>query len=114
MGKRANHLSSGRSERKDRSQIHGEGELRQDTTAIVSNSWTPSPRNIVRRISDRRRRREETLAKKSSQQSAENIFTNADVYAYERELAKLHPDNRHIKDKIRQKLQVLRDLGILS
>jgi hypothetical protein len=25
----------------------------------------------------------------------------------------LHPDNRHIKDKIRQQLQVLRDLGIL-
>jgi len=41
-------------------------------------------------------------------------FTNADVYAHERELAKLHPDNRHIKDKIRQQLQVLRDLGILT
>ncbi|MGH7940455.1 MAG: hypothetical protein ACREFR_05225 [Limisphaerales bacterium] len=42
------------------------------------------------------------------------MFTNADVYAHERELAQLHPDNRHIKDKIRQQLQVLRDLGILS
>jgi type II restriction enzyme len=28
-------------------------------------------------------------------------------------LEKLHPDNRHIKDKIRQQLQVLRDLGLL-
>lgn len=41
-------------------------------------------------------------------------FSNADVYAFERELAELHPDNQHIKDKIRQKLQVLRDAGFLD
>jgi type II restriction enzyme len=41
-------------------------------------------------------------------------FTNDDVYAYERELAALHPGNRHIRDKIRQQLQVLRDTGFLS
>lgn len=41
-------------------------------------------------------------------------FTLADVYAYERELQKLHPDNRHVRDKIRQQLQVLRDLGRLT
>jgi type II restriction enzyme len=40
-------------------------------------------------------------------------FTTADAYAFERELEQLHPDNRHIKDKIRQQLQVLRDLGLL-
>jgi type II restriction enzyme len=40
-------------------------------------------------------------------------FTNDDVYAFERELAALHPDNRHIRDKIRQQLQVLRDAGFL-
>jgi type II restriction enzyme len=28
-------------------------------------------------------------------------------------LEKLHPDNRHVKDKIRQQLQVLRDAGLL-
>jgi hypothetical protein len=28
-------------------------------------------------------------------------------------LEKLHPDNRHIRDKIRQQLQVLRDMGFL-
>jgi predicted Rdx family selenoprotein len=28
-------------------------------------------------------------------------------------LEQLHPDNRHIKDKIRQQLQVLRDAGLL-
>jgi type II restriction enzyme len=40
-------------------------------------------------------------------------FTTADAYAFTRELEKLHPDNRHVKDKIRQQLQVLRDLGLL-
>ena len=41
-------------------------------------------------------------------------FTLADVYAHSTHLAKLHPDNRHVRDKIRQQLQVLRDLGLLS
>jgi type II restriction enzyme len=29
-------------------------------------------------------------------------------------LAKLHPHNAHVRDKIRQQLQVLRDLGLLE
>lgn len=37
-----------------------------------------------------------------------------EVYAYEKELAKLYPNNKHIKDKLRQQLQVLRDNGYLS
>ncbi len=41
-------------------------------------------------------------------------FTLNEVYAYEEELARNHPDNRHIKDKIRQQLQILRDKGILK
>ena len=40
-------------------------------------------------------------------------FITADAYAFTRELEKLHPDNRHVKDKIRQQLQVLRDAGLL-
>lgn len=40
-------------------------------------------------------------------------FTNAHVYACAPELEKLHPDNKHITDKIRQQLQVLRNLGLL-
>lgn len=40
-------------------------------------------------------------------------FTTADAYVFTRELEKLHPDNRHVKDKIRQQLQVLRDAGLL-
>jgi type II restriction enzyme len=41
-------------------------------------------------------------------------FTLADVYAHANALAKLHPKNAHIRDKIRQQLQVLRDLGLLE
>jgi len=41
-------------------------------------------------------------------------FNLKDVYARERELARLHPDNRHVRDKIRQQLQVLRDKGLLE
>jgi type II restriction enzyme len=40
-------------------------------------------------------------------------FTLREVYAYEDYLGKLHPDNTHIRPKIRQQLQLLRDLGIL-
>lgn len=42
------------------------------------------------------------------------IFSLAEVYAHADELAKLHPANRHVLDKIRQQLQVLRDLGLLT
>lgn len=42
-----------------------------------------------------------------------NVFTNADIYAYESHFQRLHPNNRHIRDKIRQQLQVLRDGGFL-
>lgn len=41
-------------------------------------------------------------------------FTLADVYAFEKRLAELHPKNRHIRPKIRQQLQVLRDYGIIE
>lgn len=41
-------------------------------------------------------------------------FSLDEMYAFENELSKKHPDNRHIKDKIRQQLQVLRDKGYLE
>jgi len=40
-------------------------------------------------------------------------FTLADAYSLEPHLASLHPANRHVRDKIRQQLQILRDLGLL-
>jgi len=41
-------------------------------------------------------------------------FTLVDVYAHNAALAKLHPKNAHVRDKIRQQLQVLRDLDLLE
>ena len=40
-------------------------------------------------------------------------FTNQDVYAFEAHFKKLYPDNDHIRDKIRQKLQDLARAGFL-
>ncbi len=41
-------------------------------------------------------------------------FSLDDVYEFESELRASHPLNRHIRPKIRQQLQVLRDLGLLE
>ena len=41
-------------------------------------------------------------------------FMLEDVYDFENELKMLHPDNFHIKDKIRQQLQYLRDEGFIE
>ncbi len=43
-----------------------------------------------------------------------NEIALRDVYAFAPHLEKLHPDNRHVRDKIRQQLQVLRDLGFVE
>ena len=43
-----------------------------------------------------------------------NEFSLEDMYAFEKELSKLHPENKHLKDKIRQQLQVLRDKGYVE
>jgi type II restriction enzyme len=41
-------------------------------------------------------------------------FSLNEVYAFEKLLSKKYPDNLHIKDKIRQQLQILRDKGYLE
>lgn len=43
-----------------------------------------------------------------------DIFTLADVYKYESFFKNRHQNNNNIKAKIRQKLQVVRDLGIVE
>ena len=47
-------------------------------------------------------------------QLGQETFTLADVYTFEGQLAKLHPRNKHIRPKIRQQLQVLRDYDIVE
>jgi len=41
-------------------------------------------------------------------------FTLDEIYNFENVLSKKHPENKHIKDKIRQQLQFLRDKGYLE
>jgi type II restriction enzyme len=41
-------------------------------------------------------------------------FDLDDVYAFEVKLSGLYPNNRHVKQKIRQQLQFLRDRGYLD
>jgi len=43
-----------------------------------------------------------------------NTFTLEQVYVFENQLKIKYPNNNHIKDKIRQQLQVLRDKGLLE
>lgn len=41
-------------------------------------------------------------------------FTLDEIYNFENILSEKHPENKHIKDKIRQQLQFLRDKGYLE
>ena len=41
-------------------------------------------------------------------------FTLEQMYEFEEVLAKKYPNNNHIKDKIRQQLQILRDKGLIE
>ena len=72
------------------------GRLRPlENLKVESRGWTLDVLNVVR-----------SLNKKE--------FALADVSAQADGLAKLHPKNAHIPDKIRQQLQVLRDLNLLE
>jgi len=41
-------------------------------------------------------------------------FTLSDVYRFEKRLSGMHPENRNVRAKIRQQLQVLRDHGVIE
>jgi type II restriction enzyme len=42
------------------------------------------------------------------------IFELGDIYAFEEDLKDIYPQNKNIRPKIRQQLQVLRDLGLIA
>jgi hypothetical protein len=99
--------------------------------SVKERGWTLDVLNIVRRLTDEKRQRTGALQDASRNPrvsgqrasvldcggppplSAAGEFKNEDVYAHARELEQLHPDNRHVRDKIRQQLQVLRDAKLL-
>ena len=64
-------------------------------TPLVERGWTVDILRIIHSI-------------------GKNQFNLKDAYSFEEELAKEHPKNYHIKDKIRQQLQILRDRKILK
>ena len=41
-------------------------------------------------------------------------FTLKEMYGFEGRLQMLYPDNKHVRDKIRQQMQVLRDNGVIE
>jgi type II restriction enzyme len=43
-----------------------------------------------------------------------DTFSLADMYVFDRTLSQKHPQNKNIKPKIRQQLQILRDRGIIE
>ena len=84
---------------------------------------------IVEPVTDVRRRFQRflPLAKKSAEQRGwtlltlcvvrelgKTAFSLRDLYAREVRFAAVYPGNRHVRDKIRQQLQILRDLGVLA
>jgi hypothetical protein len=82
-----------------------------ENISVTQRGWTLDVLNIVRRLCEVGTPRRGVRERTAGPAVPTNEFTTTDVYAFERELEKLHPDNRHVRDKIRQQLQVLRDLG---
>lgn len=62
---------------------------------IEQRGWTLDVLNVVRSLGTDR-------------------FSLSDVYRHADALSRLHPRNRHVRDKIRQQLQVLRDFRLLK
>ena len=65
------------------------------TVKAENRGWTLDVLNVVRSLN-------------------KSEFNLAEVYSFKDYLSQLHPNNSHIRDKIRQQLQVLRDMGILE
>lgn len=64
-------------------------------TNIDHSGWLEDDLDCVNRITD-------------------DVFTLDDIYTFEEELQEKYSKNNHVKDKIRQKLQVLRDNGYIE
>lgn len=62
---------------------------------VEQRGWTLDVLNVVRSLGKRE-------------------FSLLEMYGHAEVLSGLHPRNRHVRDKIRQQLQVLRDLGFLD
>jgi hypothetical protein len=76
--------------------------------SVTQRGWTLDVLNIVRRLVESRRRDDESLAGKMEIDQSlltpvpTGEFKTADVYAFERELEKLHPDILKVKGSHRR------------
>ena len=73
--------------------VHWQVAQQFSTRKVDSRSWTADVLHVVERLPDK--------------------FKLEEVYRFEGELARLYPNNHFIPDKIRQQLQVLRDMNII-
>lgn len=98
------------------------GKIPQDARIPILTNGQFNPRRNVREAYNRLRPLEKLKVEKRGwtldvlqvvRSLGEPQFTLSEVYAYKDALSKIHPGNRHVRDKIRQQLQVLRDLGLL-
>lgn len=94
-----------------------------DARVFLVHEGVVIPKRVVRKTYRRLRPlRELSLEKRGWTLDVLNVvrglgrvqFDLADVYGFEHQLRELHPQNRHIRDKIRQQLQVLRKLGFVQ
>ena len=82
---------------KDIEEINPEDRFDGGTESVISNltSWKKDVFECLIKISN-------------------DIFTLRQVYAFEKQLNFLHPQNNNIEEKIRQQLQYLRDIGLIE
>jgi hypothetical protein len=70
--------------------------------SVTQRGWTLDVLNIVRQLvnSEGQAPRDPNISDQMGRRGTppSDSFTTADVYAFERELEKLHPDNRNVRD----------------
>ncbi len=66
-----------------------------EENSVISSGWKQDVLDCINRIN-------------------KDVFSLEDIYDYELELQMLHPDNSHVREKIRQQLQFLRNDGIIE
>lgn len=101
----------------DLSQVPSKGRV-----FLVKNKEIRKPELVTKEFQDTLFLRERSIATrgwlvevlKCLDKIPDAVFDLAQVYAFENDLRKVYPDNHHIKDKIRQQLQVLRDKGVIE
>jgi type II restriction enzyme len=63
--------------------------------SLPQSGWTLDVLNVVRKL-------------------GKQEFSLAELQVHQAELQRLHPENMHVAEKVRQQLQVLRDMGLLT